>query len=81
MSEGRNFCCAPFVYMEMSLKMGRFSNGLLYESYLNFRNDEKIEKGGILVMLAVMMGTATISCSYSNGIMSNGTIDTGNLHL
>lgn len=38
MSEWRNFCCAPFVYMENELKkMGRFCNGLLYESYLNFR--------------------------------------------
>ena len=38
MSEWRNFCCATFVYMENEFKkMGRFSNGLLYESYLNFR--------------------------------------------
>lgn len=41
----------------------------------------RLKKGGILVMLAGLMGTATISCSYSNGIMSNGTIDTGNLHF
>lgn len=41
----------------------------------------RLKKGGILVMLAVLMGTATISCSYSNGSMSNGTIDTGNLHF
>ena len=41
----------------------------------------RLKKGGILVMLAVLMGTATISCSYSNGIMSNGMIDTGNLHF
>ena len=41
----------------------------------------RLKKGGILVMLAVLMGTAMISCSYSNGIMSNGTIDTGNLHF
>ena len=41
----------------------------------------RLKKGGILVMLAVLMGTATISCSYSNGIMSNGTIDNGNLHF
>lgn len=41
----------------------------------------RLKKGGILVMLAVLMGTATISCSYSNGSMSNGTIDTGKLHF
>lgn len=38
MSEWRNKSCATFVYMENEFKkMGRFSNGLLYESYLNFR--------------------------------------------
>lgn len=38
MSEGRNLSSAPFAYMENEFKkMGRFCNGLLYESYLYFR--------------------------------------------
>lgn len=36
MSEGRNLSSAPFAYMENEFKkMGRFCNGLLYNTALN----------------------------------------------
>lgn len=36
MSEGRNFCCAPFVYMENEFKNGSFQQRLTLRIIFKF---------------------------------------------